>query len=491
MILQDYKKAITRLFYDMINADGVIEDEEIGILENLKSKYGILAEDIARAHQITTSEAIGILKKWQSNEEKTLEFKGSKYTASNAFADIDAISGCDIDRDINEAKLSAALHLCLLTDNEGQPAYDAIPIKYRENKLRFSKREVIYLSSSYDAKVHADIKRSKKFIEFALAIYGYDFIYLPDVIEFLSKKAGDKLLKPILMFSKPLYLKEGDDANKFVENIQAITTESFTEDFVKDAGLPMNLKPSLLVKLKTSTIQEKDEKGDWHPVKYTDFIALPIKESVELTARLLSDNILWFAKEVTTSVRRQLNEKLYCKGIHQTLIDYTVDKAVNESICKIIIKKWGHNRSSFGIKFEGLRKPFQKLQPKDLNIFLLIILLSISTKSKGMPMSFNSLVKAIFAFLYESKPDPYDALATHISKIRTALEGTLSKNEMELFSPSDNDGFYRVTINPNMVYIQYDRDIAPIPILEWIKDKRITVGNRLKNLTDVLKDFES
>lgn len=491
MILQDYKKAVTRLFYDMINADGVIEDEEIGILEGLKSKYGILAEDIARAHQITTSEAIEILKRWQSHEERTSEFKGSKYTASNAFADIDAISGCDNDRDINEAKLLAALHLCLLTDSDGIPFYDAIPIKYRENKLRFSKREVIYLSSEFDEKIHEDIKRSKKFIEFALAIYGYDFIYLPDVIEFLSKKANDKLLKPILMFSKPLYLKDGDDANRFVNDIQKITTESFSADFVKDAGLPIDLKPCLLVKLKTSTIHEKDEKGDWHPVKYTDFIALPIKESIELTARLLPDNILWFAKEVTTSVRRQLNEKLYCKGIHQTLIDYTVDKAVKESVNKIIIKKWGHNRSSFGVKFEGLRNPFQKLQPKDLNIFLLITLLSISTKSKGMPMSFNSLVKAIFAFLYESKPDPYDALATHISKIRTALEETLSKKEMELFSPSDNDGFYRVTINPNMVYIQYDKDIAPIPILEWIKDKRITVGNRLKNLTDVLKDLES
>lgn len=491
MTLQDYKKAITRLFYDMINADGVIEDEEIEILENLKSKYGILAEDIARAHQITTSEAIGILKRWQSNEEKTVEFKSSKYTASNAFADIDAISGCDNDRDINEAKLLAALHLCLLTDYDGIPSYDAIPIKYREKKLRFSKREVIYLSSEFDRKVHEDIKRSKKFIEFALAIYGYDFIYLPDVIEFLSKKAKDKLLKPILMFSKPLYLKEDDDANQFVEDIQSITTESFTEDFVRDAGLQMNLKPCLLVKLKTSTIHEKDEKGDWRPVKYTDFIALPIKESVELTARLLPDNILWFAKEVTTSVRRQLNEKLYCKGIHQTLIDYTVDKAVNESINKIVVKKWGHNRSSFGIKFEGLKNPFQKLQPKDLHLFLLISLLSISTKSKGMPMSVNTLVKAIFAFLYERKPDPYDALASHISNIRTALEETLSKKDMELFSPLDSEGFYRININPNMVYIQDNREVTPIPILEWIKDKRVTVGNRLKNLTDILKELEN
>lgn len=107
-----------------------------------------------------------------------------------------------------------------------------------------------------------------------------------------------------------------------------------------------------------------------------------------------------------------------------------------------------------------------------------------------MPMSVNASVKAIFAFLYERYPDPYDALASHISNIRTALEETLSIRDMELFSPLDNEGYYRVTINPNMVYIQEERDIAPVPILEWIKDKRITVGNRIKDLTEVLKEFE-
>ncbi len=491
MTLQDYKKAVTRLFYDMINADGIIEDEEIVILNNLKSKYGILTEDIVRAHQITTSEAIQILKDWQSSGEQSVEFKGSKYTTANAFADIDALSGCDNDRGINEAKLLAALHLCLLTDADGNPIYDAIPIKYRERKHRFSRKEVIYLSSEYDEKIHEDIKRSKKFIECALAIYGYDFIYLPDVINFLSKKAEDKLLKPILMFSKPLYLKESDDADKFVEDIQKITTESFTKDFVRDAGLVTNLKPCLLIKLKTTTIQEKDDRGEWCSVKYTDFIALPIQESIELTARLLSDSILWFAKEISTTVRRQLNEKLYCKGIHQTLIDYTVGQAVEEKTNKVVIKKWGNNRSPFGIKFEGLRNPFQRLQPKDLHIYLLITLLSISSKSKGMPMTVNSRVRAVFqSFPYEKTSDPYDALASHISNIRKALSCTLSIGEMELYSPLDNDGYYKITINPTTVYIQEEKDAIPVPILDWIKDKRIAVGNRLKNLTDILKEFE-
>lgn len=180
MVLQDFKKAITRLFYDMINADGIIEDDEITFLEELKRKYGISAEDVARAHQITTAEAIKILKDWKINEEcnrsKWIESddesnESYKYTTDNAFKDIDAISGCDNDRDINEAKLLAALTLCLSTQN-GKFIYDAIPIKYREKNLRFARREIIYLSSEPHPEIDEVIRNSRKYIECLLAIYG-------------------------------------------------------------------------------------------------------------------------------------------------------------------------------------------------------------------------------------------------------------------------------------------------------------------------------
>jgi hypothetical protein len=488
MTLQDYKKAITRLFYDMINADGVIEDEEIIILEDFKKKYGISSSDIARAHQITTTEAMKILVDWQSNEESLPEYRDSKYTAKNAFMDIDAISGCDNDRDINEAKLLAALNLCLSPAPDGVAA---IPIKYRERKLRFSRKEIIYLSSEYDESVHNDLKRSKKFIECLLAIYGYDFIYLPDVIEFLSKKAESKLLGPILMFSKPLYLREGEDAEKFVDDIQNITTEDFTRDFIRDAGLIDNLKPSLLIKLKTSTIHEKDDKGEWRPVKYTDFIALPIQGSVEHTARLLPESILGFTKDITSLVRRQLDEKLYCKGIHQTLIDYTVEQSQEESIKKIIIKRWSSPRSPQGVKFVGLKDPFVGIQPKALNIYILIAMLSMSAKAKGIPFSPNKDASAIFAMLYERSPELYNGLNVQISNIRRSLDGKLNVHDAKLYSPQDVSLHYKLNINPDLVFIQDGRDAdSCISLKSWIDQRRVPVGGKLRSLSDIIKELE-
>lgn len=485
MTLQDYKKAVTRLFYDMINADGIIEDDEITFLEELKRKYGISVDDIARAHQITTAEAIKILKDWKLTEETKPDFSYEKYTADNAFKDIDAISGCDSDRDINEAKLLAALHLCLLTEN-GQPVYDAIPIKYRETKLRFARREVLYLSSEPHPEIDEVIKRSKKYIECLLAIYGYDFIYLPHVIDFLAKKADNHLLKPILMFSKPLYLKEGDDAERFVSEIQSISTESFTRDFVRDAGLVENLKPSLLIKLKTTTVHEKDDKGEWRPVKYTDFLALPIQCSVEYTARLLPERILGFTQEITSLVRRQLNEKLYCKGIHQTLIDYTVEKSVSESIDSITIKRWGQRK---GIIFNGLHNPFVSLQPKELAVYMMMILLSMSESSKGLPMfsprrmiqDIHSMYKTVYSGRGNTIPELYNALNVQISNIRSKIADRLSVMDLSTYSPEDLDGCYHLKINPDNIWVQDTNDVQKkVSLRTWIQDKG------LKDLIDKL-----
>lgn len=470
MTLKDYKKAVTRLFFDMIIADGVVEDEEIVLLDSLKRKYGITEDEVACAHQITTAEAIQILKDWKLTEEKKSEYSGGKYTVENAFLSIDEISGCDNDRDINEAKLLAALYLCLFSEGR-VPGIEAIPIKYRERKLRFARKEIIYLSSESVPAIDEAIRTSKKYIECLLAVYGYDFVYIPDVIDFLASKADTGLLQKILMFSKPLFLKQTEDTEEFVSKINSVTTETFTLDFIRDSGLAENLGPSLLVKLKTSTIQEQDDKGEWKPVKYSDFIAVPIWESVENTARLFTEKILEYSQEVTSVVRRRLDAKLYCKGIHQTLIDYTVDKSVNESVDSITLRLWGKKK---GIVFNGLRNPFVSLQPKEMGCYMMILLLSIGRGAQGLPVySSKSSLKELFFRLYNGRgdgvPDLYNALNVQISNIRKKLGKTLGHADFSRYSPVDADGYYVLKINPSFINVQDTENASDRKsLIEWI-----------------------
>ena len=76
MQLEEFKIAVLRVFYDIVNSDGIIDDNEILFLENLKEKYGVLYSDgtenielVTKAHQITFVGALGQLKEWEKEHE--------------------------------------------------------------------------------------------------------------------------------------------------------------------------------------------------------------------------------------------------------------------------------------------------------------------------------------------------------------------------------------------------------------------------------------
>jgi uncharacterized tellurite resistance protein B-like protein len=466
----DFKAATIRLFFDMINADGIIEDSEIVLFEKLKKKYNINATDVAYAHHLTTCEAIKILMEWQTLSNLAPQYKDPKQTSTEVFKDLIEISGCDNDRDLNEAKLLACVSLCL----NGE----AIPIKYKERNLRFSKKEIIYIASNKSNEIEAEINRSKRYIECLLSIYGYDFIYLPDTIAFLKEKAVNGLLTSILMFSKPLSLTEEDTTDEFVSEIQKITTEEFTSAFISSAGLINKLPPSLLVKIKSSTIPELDDTGEWHLNKYSDFIAIPIQNSVEEAVKTLPLNILMHTDGITSLVTRHLEEKLYCRGIHKTLIDYTIGKSLSNSVTSIIMNVWGRTK---WISFVGIGAPHVNFKPKELAVYLLIAVLSLNPSHRGLFIG-NDMVKIkemekLYSKIYtlitgKSDDNLYGTLGVHISKITKKIQMVENLFDRSRYLPIKSKYHYLLHIRPDLIYIRTTNNSGgDVSLLDWIQQQ--------------------
>ena len=75
MQLEDFKAAALRVFYDIVNADGIIDINEVNLLDGLKKKYGITSHNgqenpvlIKNAHSITLGEALTTLAQWKQND---------------------------------------------------------------------------------------------------------------------------------------------------------------------------------------------------------------------------------------------------------------------------------------------------------------------------------------------------------------------------------------------------------------------------------------
>lgn len=474
----DFKKAACRLFYDMINADGIIDDDEIVHLDMLKSKYGISDDDVINAHKITTSQAIAILKLWREDcESIKSKTNGGLYLATNIIVDLAEISGCDGDRDLNEAKLLSAVNLCLSDIN-------ATPIRYKESKLRFSKREIVYLNCEEDKFIEKQISDSRRYLGCLLAVYGYDFIFIPEIVRFLNSKLERKgnividRLTPIIKFTNPLYLTKGEKAETFASAINNVTTAQFSKDFVHDAGLNDELGPSLLVKIKTSSLPDKDANGNPTFVKYSDFIAIPIETSVEAALQILPMMILSHTRNITSIVRRQLMEKLYCKGFHQTLIDYVVSHSETARSEKIVFKL-SNKKNERGIDLNLPHVPFIELTQKEMSIYLLIIYLSSRHRNKaaGLPMrlskSSESLFKSFYYQITAKDGDLGTGLSTQISNLRSKIDelSQLPGLIKDHYRISDDGTYYRVEINIKKVFIQPDISVDVIkPFEDWVKN---------------------
>lgn len=191
----------------------------------------------------------------------------------------------------------------------------------------------------------------------------------------------------------------------------------------------------------------------------------------------MPEQILGYTQEIISLVRRQLNEKLYCKGIHQTLIDYIVDKSVTGSIESVTIKYRGNAK---GVYFNGLGDHYVSMQPKEIAIYLLIILLSTRVGGKGLPMflpsksatKINEIFKGLYPGRGNESPDVFNALNVQISNIRRKLGSKISVMEMTTYSPTDSDGYYYLKINPdNVKILETANHTDAKPLTDWIKEK--------------------
>lgn len=509
MDLDQFKAAAARLFFDMINADGVIEDNEILLLEGLGEyapkdkddkpidlpdftkeaneiiqkgglikKYKIEQDNIQASISMTTSQAISILMRWQNEQEPDiLKYdKQSVFLAENVKKDLMAISGCDGNRSIDEAKLLAAVALCL--NDRLSSIYRAIPITYRERKLRFAKKEIVYLEGEYDADVNADIQRNKQYLESLLALYGYDFVYIPDIVDFLKNKAKSGLLTPILMFSHPFYYKDKDKAAQFAREIQTITTADFTNTFSSAAHLEETLPPCFLIKLKTSTIESVDEQGQTKKTKYTDFIALPINDSVVESVRRLPENILDFTDGITSLVTKTLTEKLYCKGIHKTLIDYAVYKSSTNLVERVVINLIGREKY---IQFQGIDGGKLTLKPKELSLYLLCVIFTIYGNGIFKKQSDSPMCKTIekaFSQIYSYSSDGADAelyksFSVTKSNVKSKINSLTKLEDRDKFNIDDSEAMLKVSINPDKVFIRDSYHNTETSLDEWIRQHNI------------------
>ena len=516
MQLEDFKAAALRVFYDIVNADGIIDINEVNLLDGLKKKYGITSHNgqenpvlIKNAHSITLGEALTRLAQWKHAD---------KYSADEVYEDALCLASSDGDCAANEASILLAMQY-LLKDNCDEQA-KVISCKTRD--LKFSKNEIIYIADDdYPEEEQLQDEGTLDYITSKLKLYGFDFIYIPQVVKFLTQtleetkkqlqdegtldyitsklklygfdavcisqvekilaktsektinlgnetNANDSILSKIMMFTHPLLLSNADDIKQFTDSLKTVTTSEFTEYyFGKQGNACADIYGAwLMLKIATSRKILAEENGHIEFESYNDFLLIPFGENVIGIVNKFLKKYIELANCISKPVVMYSNERVHSKGFHKTILDYVMYKSrtLNKIVLDLSVRK---------IIFEGLGEFFQ-LPLAQFALYLFIIArkegVTSCSDDKQQYLEYSNLYEALTNDKKELHPK---TIGSKISKIKGCIEDSLHIDNKDFYIPhKDESGRFIVDAPKNLFYIRdASVSIGEYPLKDWYKRK--------------------
>ncbi len=271
------RTAIARIIIDIIKADRVIETDEMHSFDLLTERFGIGRQDLVAAYSFSFADAV--------SELTAMPFE-LQQEVLDAFLDLANSNGACLRE---EALLLLALKYCL--SDMGADA-DVLSVKIEERW--FDHRQILYVEPESSGnsrtavqleKVNDAIRHDYRIISTELRLAGFDFIYIPKVVErFLQ--APESFISRVTLMLDPV-LSEGDVSN-FIKRLRNFTTAGFCKGQLADklgfkALSQRDDSPSLMFRVGISRVNKE--------VK-TNFLRVFIPDAdVTATVRKICDSL--------------------------------------------------------------------------------------------------------------------------------------------------------------------------------------------------------
>ena len=311
--------ALARVVSDLIMADKIIDDAEVVKFGHLFGKEDN-RELFHDAQGLTFAQALKLLTLPEDNIDdsdniRRLNASTRKKRAEAAAKILLETAESDGFRAPAEALLLLGIDYFLRKNNSEYTKYDIQSFKLTD--LFIGKRFILYTDFSNNP-VSCKIEEYYDLIVNLLAGIGFQFIYIPKVVEQYKKK-GLEMFKAMSMYICP---DINDDKVEVVYNkILGMTTKKFIQEYL-NGKLGFNVhcpSPALMIMLGRSSRLGKDftEKGLAYET-YANFLKIKIGNDDVLN--VISNFVCDFNRLVTFNVNYDFNpgkDKLMYHGIHK------------------------------------------------------------------------------------------------------------------------------------------------------------------------------
>jgi len=299
MLLERLQRiAISRVVSDLIEADFIIEASEMECLEKLKREFKISKDMLIEAKSRTLEWAIDTLRLLKE-EEKVL--------IKNALLSLSVADGTCVP---SEALQMIAFLLAM----DDKASVFSLP----SNSGLADNMKVIYLENEEDTEASKFISDNYRALcnEFQLA--GFDFVYIPKLVEDFRRMESDYLHKVISYIIPSM---SDERINAIQDDLYTMSTSRFClEILYGKMGLQvLGTKPALLIKTGESFIVESD--GEDARSEYSNYMKIDLASDIH-------KQIICFLDEYRSMVDCHFNVdvrprsgKFIYTGFHRSLFD--------------------------------------------------------------------------------------------------------------------------------------------------------------------------
>lgn len=458
--------AFARIISDLIEADFIVEEDEMESFDTIRNEkdFNITMSMLSEAKTKTFAEAVNMLQALREPEKKEL-IKQKLYDMSLS--------------DGTCVPLEALQIMAVTYALEGKGQVYSIP----SGSSFIENMKVLYIENEDNTETDSYIRRHCRAISNEFRLAGFNFVYIPQIVDDYKQLRGDYLQKVIKYMIPSL---EDNKVEKIQHDLCSMTTSRFSHDLLyKKMGIKMlTSKPAFLFKIGESAVADKSGADDMERNMYSNFLLVPINNdgvSSENEKKTILDSVVnlmdSYRKMVSGKLiieNQPLSKKFLYYGFHRSLFDLIAYGKERENY-KLVINLSNKAKPVVLRPIDSTPDnvvEYEKDLVVDLNtqpyaLYILMVYMSLLEKNldwtnypsrdttrKLILEKYNAIYKRIGKG--NASSDYRDK--THVSRIRKALKAhaTIVTN-IDLFIPdkvqSECKECYNVPIPPDLVYV--------------------------------------
>lgn len=443
---REHKIAFARIITDLIEADFVVEADEMQFFERIISKEGFSISDamLIEAKKMDFAKALSIL--------RTLDENGRRLIV-DTLKQLSMSDGVCVPL---EAILIFAVEQVLMNN----ATVHSIP----QSGINIDNLKVIYIENE-DTEIGKHIEERLSSIISELKLVGFDFVYIPRLIKDFALMEHD-YLKKVVKYMIPAISEER--VSIICDNLRGLTTAKFCRDLLyKKLGMNLiDCKPSLLIKINDSDIVDRYDSEEVERIRYSNFLQLElngnvmdeIHEFIETYHSMISCSITVESKPRTP--------KFIYTGFHRSLFDLIAFGRESKEY-RLVFDINGHKVLVY---FESLNDDKEriplKLNPQETALYYMIAQKSIDGKGldwrEHIPTKDKAILLAEYNELYSrigkanSVTEYKDRIQVH--HIKNRIRALRSIANADMFVPEHrkegNESYYQIKAHSHFVFIK-------------------------------------